>query len=289
MPGLFLDTTIQVDRIIAEDVPDKRAAIEKLLVGFNYHAACSYSRLEFKRVVIQNLALTLHYILEEQSFFRAMQLATRIKRTRRVSTLVNIMAWVGHRVSGTQEVTPRSGIDERLTLQAESFIRNSIAYIWVRFDKSVHSVFDKTECARAREAPRVTKSGGIDASIPAKQCKQKECNNANFLRSHLPAIRRLRDELEKRETEGALLTSELIKAITVLREAEGKWDSLYDYQKCLDIGDLWIHLESLSGGIKSFATTNYKESEVLCPLLDLDVEGSSKRRRRAVESGVARW
>ncbi|OAI47170.1 hypothetical protein AYO44_09970 [Planctomycetaceae bacterium SCGC AG-212-F19] len=272
MPPLFLDTSIQVDRIVAQDWPDKRVPIKNLLDKFDYLATCSYSRLEFKRVVIQNLALTLHYLIEEKSFFRAMQRATRLQRSRRTSTLINIMAWVGHRVDGRAEVSVGSGVDETLTLQAESYIRNGIRSIWKKFDRSVDSVLDKTECKRATEAPRVMPSGEVDASIPESQCRSKECNNANFLRSKLPTIRKMCDELEKIKHRGGTLTDELEEALKTLRSAEGNFDRLYDYQRCLAVGDVWIHLESLAAGIKSFATTNYKESQVLCPIFGLEMK-----------------
>jgi hypothetical protein len=92
---LFVDTSIQVDRFVAENDPARRAPVEALLAGFHYLFACTYSRLEFKRVVIQNLGLTLRYLVEEKSFFGAFHKANRLRQQRRGATLTNIMAWVG--------------------------------------------------------------------------------------------------------------------------------------------------------------------------------------------------
>jgi hypothetical protein len=153
VPPLFLDTTIQVDRIVAEDVPDKRGSIDALLAQFDIHLACSYSRLEFKRVVIQNLALALRYLVEDQSYFLALERATRLTFSRRGTTLVNVLQWVGLKVDDRIEVTIGDSLDVKLSLQAESFVRNGIHFIWSRFDKSVDSVTDKTECKRAVEPP----------------------------------------------------------------------------------------------------------------------------------------
>ena len=49
---LFLDTTIQVDRVLKEQPPELLVNLNTLLAGFDYLLVCSYSRLEFKRVVI---------------------------------------------------------------------------------------------------------------------------------------------------------------------------------------------------------------------------------------------
>jgi hypothetical protein len=57
---LFVDTTIQVDRVLKEQPPERLAALNALLAEFNFLICSSYSRLEFKRVVIQNLALVLN-------------------------------------------------------------------------------------------------------------------------------------------------------------------------------------------------------------------------------------
>jgi hypothetical protein len=53
---------------------------------------------------------------------------------------------------------------------------------------------------------------------------------------------------------------------------EKELDKAYDYKTCLRLGDLWVHLESLAGGVKPFATRNYKESQILCPILGLEMK-----------------
>jgi hypothetical protein len=269
---LFLDTSIQVDRIVAENDPARRTPIERLLAEFDFHLTCSYSRLEFKRVVIQNLALTLRYIGEENSFFRAFHRANRLQRQRRATTLTNIMAWIGYRVTREIEVTAGEGLDLQMALQAGSIIRNAIRYIWRRFDRSVGSVLNGTQCVRATEGPKVMADGSIDASIPESRCREKQCNNANFLRSRLPDIKRLCTELERIKKRGGRITDELEDILATLRQIERDLDKAYDYKTCLAIGDLWMHLECLKGGVKNFATRNYKESEVLCPIFGLKMK-----------------
>lgn len=183
---LFLDTTIQVDRVVKEKPPALLAPVEALLAQFDLLVACSYSRLEYKRVVIQGLALILNYLCNEQSFFRTIQKAQAVGggRSKRASTLVNILAWVGYQLDAQMEVTMGRGIDRELAMRAESYIRNAIPFLWKRFDKSVASIRDGTQCKRATEGPRKTANGSFDTAIPESKCKNKECNNANFFQSN---------------------------------------------------------------------------------------------------------
>jgi hypothetical protein len=269
---LFLDTSIQVDRILAENDPARRIPLETLLAGFDFLVTSSYSRLEFKRVILQNLGLTLRYLCEEGSFFRAIHLANRLQRQRRAATLTNVIAWLGHSLDDSFEIIEGEGLDHSLALQAESFIRNAVRYLWRRFDKSVDSVLNKTQCTRATEGPRLQPNGCLDVSIPESRCREKQCNNANFLRAQLPAIRKVCSHLEKLKKKGGTVTAELDAILTTVRGIEKDLDKAYDYQTCLRIGDLWMHLESLAGGVKPFATRNYKESQVLCPVLGLEMK-----------------
>lgn len=270
---LFLDTTIQVDRVLKEQPPKDLAPLSALLAEFGFLVSCSYSRLEFKRAVIQNLALVLNYLCEEQSFFGAFQRARSVgaARPRRASTLISIMAWVGFQIQDQIEVTLGEGSDRKLALRAESYIRNIIPFLWKRFDRSVNSIRDGTRCRRATEGPRKTANGSFDTAIPQSKCKNKECNNANFFQSNLPSMKRVRDRLQQL-AEGAdksKVTKELTKALEKLTKAISTPSTLYDYKNCVGVGDVWMHLECAVAGIKDFATTNYKESEVLCPIFGL--------------------
>lgn len=284
--ALFLDTTIQVDRVFEED-DAKKAHINHLLNSYEYVVACSYSRLEYKRVVLQNLALCLRYLVEEKSFCLALRRAAALglHRPRRLSTLVGMLSWLGRKASEVNNHDVTRSIDEQLALRCESYIRTNIIFLWHKFDKSVGSVADKTGCARAREAPRRMRSGNLDVEIPQGECRKRQCNNANFLRSNLPIIRKTCHELARMEREGIPLSGELRKARSELAEAIRNPDRLYDYERCLDVGDVWIHLECLASGIKDLATTNYKESQHLCPLMGLSMRRPSDRK--AETSGSA--
>ncbi len=275
---LFLDTTIQVDRLLEERNPQKRQAIEEII---SHHDSCitaSFSRLEYKRVVLQNLALCLRYLVEEKSFLLAMKRAvSQSQYSRRASTLISVLSWLGFQITDLVDVEAGGRWDERLALKCESYVRLNMFYLWARFDKSVDSVVDGLECARAREGPTLAKSGKVQVEIPESRCRKIECNNANFFRSRLPAIKTSYEQLVLLQERGTNLSQELLKAIAELRHAMADPDRLYDYDHCLNIADIWIHLECLASGIKDFATTNYKESQYLCHILDL----------RMVQPGVA--
>ncbi|MBM4070490.1 MAG: hypothetical protein FJ271_16270 [Planctomycetes bacterium] len=132
---------------------------------------------------------------------------------------------------------------------------------------------DSTQCKRATEGPKKTAKGSFDTSIRQSQCKTAQCNNANFFQSNRPLLKRLHAKLQKRNTIGSKteLTPELQTILEALASAIKNPHSLYDYRTCVSIGDVWLHLESKVAGIKDFATTNYKESEILCPSFDLQM------------------
>lgn len=277
---LFLDTTIQVDRVLKEQPPKRLASLNTLLADFDFLVSCSYSRLEFKRVVIQNLALVLNYLCEEQSFFGALQRAQTVGavRPRRASTLISIATWVGLQVQDQIEVTLGQGSDQKLALRAEAYIRNAIPFLWKRFDESVDSIRDGTQCKRATEGPRKTANGSFDVAIPQSKCKTKECNNANFFQSNLLLLKTLRDKLQQlsQEPGKTKLTTELEAVLKTITTSITNPASLYDYKTCVGIGDLWLHLESVVAGVKDFATTNYKESQILCPIFGLTMRQPEK-------------
>jgi hypothetical protein len=263
-----------VDCLIQE-VDDKRIeAIEKLLASHDFLMACSYSRLEYKRVVIQNLALCLRFLVEEKDYFRALQRATAQSqhRPKRVSTLVNMLAWLGWRTDGPTSTETEPDVAEELALRCASYIRTNILFLWKRIDRTVDQVADQTACARAREEPRVSSGGLVIAEIRQGQCRKRQCNNVNFFRSNFPRLRKICDELDVLEKRGAKLSSELQKARAEIHRALKDPIVLFDYKSCLRVGDVWLHLECLVAGIKDFATTNYKESQYLCPILGLQMK-----------------
>src|SRR5207248_470402 len=128
--------------------------------------------------------------------------ATRLRRDRQVRTLVNILKWVGQQTGNQIEITLGSDVDKKLALQAQTYIRNGIRFIWQRFDKSVDSVADATGCQRAKEGPYLKRSGSLETGIPQSRCRNRECRNANFFREKRPELLQLCQELEKIKDRG---------------------------------------------------------------------------------------
>jgi hypothetical protein len=269
---LFLDTTLQVDRVIELSRSERRAKIDLLLSRFGFRLTSRYSKLEFKRVVIQNLGLVLDYLVKTDSFCASMVKASRLgRRPRRAQTLFAILAFVLEQATANQEVVADSSTDRQLTLKAKAYLRNAIRYIWARFDYSVDTVVDHMRCQRATEGPKKVGDLTFDVSIPESKCANRECRNADFFREHLPRIREICTELERMKNSGEELTPELKTILDALRLAETDPGRLINYKNCLAVGDVWIHLESKAANVRDFATRNYKESQVLCPILDLQM------------------
>jgi hypothetical protein len=214
------------------------------------------------------------YLVEEKSFFFAFKRAAALipHRNRKASTLVNILAWLGQKIESGSIVDVGVELDEQLAMQAESYIRTNLIFLWHKFDQSVDGLSDKTECARAKEAPRRTKAGVMLVEIPEGSCKKRECNNSNFFHSNFPTIKKICAELDALEVRGVELSRELMNARDEMRHALKDPTRLYNYDNCMSVGDVWLHLECLVSGIEDFGTTNYKESQHLCPILGLNMK-----------------
>ena len=267
-PG-FLDTSVLVDLILKEAEPSDLAKLESVLAQFDSTLGCAFSRLEFKRVVLRNLSLCLDYLREEGSFFKALLRANRI-RGRRSSTLISILCWIEFNIDREIEVESGEGVDAALAEEAELFVDNAIEWIWERFDTLVDKVVDRMKCNRAAEAPVRSRTNRLDVTVHENRCKDRKCNNANFIRSLLPKAKSLLTSLEKYKGTDDW-TDELEKSHQMLSRAVKHPDVVFDYQNCLKVGDVWIHFECLKAGAQKFVTANYRESKVLCSLLELEM------------------
>lgn len=246
--------------------------IDALLDEYSLQFACSYSKLEYKRVVLQNLALILRYLVDDGKFSSAYRKASRIRGDRKPKTLGNLLSWIMQKVDGSVEVKPGESLDEMLCIRAQSYIRIAISFLWKRFDKSVDSVRNQSNCQRAAEAPIRRSTGTYDLAVHKQKCRDRACNNANFYSSLHIHIISIRDRLEQLEQSGGSeFTDELKKALDMIRRADQDRGLLYDYKNCLAIGDIWIHLEAVAAKVLDFATTNYRESQILCPCLGLNM------------------
>lgn len=264
LTALFLDTTIHVERVFGKShwEPYVRLAGKT--------ATCGFSRLEFKRVIIQNYSLALRYLIEEQSYFGAILRTQKLPRDRQARMLSTVLAFTGQNVDNlTADQT--STIDVELRLRSISYLRNAILGLWEWFECNVDEIVNRMECQRSLEAPKERSGGDIDVTIHAKKCNDGGCNNDNFLRTQLPQIKKIIIRLDAIEATGAKLTDELISIRKALREAlkTNSYAGFQDYQKCLSLGDLWIHLECFAAEFDVIASTNYKESEILAPILGL--------------------
>lgn len=270
-PGsaVFLDTTIQVDRVILKHDSEKCGRAEALVRQFDLRLAASYSRLEYKRVVLQNLALLLNYI-ESGGLTTAFYKISKLTRCRRDSTLNALLGFIFGEF-GTTAVDAGDTLDKQCSMRAAAYIRNAIMVLWYQFDKMVDHIADQTKCQRALEKPVRKKNGTYDLAVHESACRQRTCGIVNLFQSELPRIKHLCESLERRKADGRGLTAELEKALAMLQSAGENSNRLYDYQNCLKVGDVWIHLEAAVAKVEHLATTNVRESEVLCPILDLQM------------------
>jgi hypothetical protein len=264
---VFLDTSIHVG-LFLEDDPARKKGFQRIKKDSPFRVSCAFARLEYKRVVMQNLSLVLDYLSEEGTFAGALLRASRLNRSRRLSTLTQLHAWIHRRAaSGTVETGDDRRMETILAERAKSVLRNAISSAWVKFEKNVDSIVDAMQCQRAREVPREKATGSYDVTVHEQACRNKRCNNANFFRSQWVTLRRLAESIRNLPTDQQ--TEELKEGLKAIEQAERNPSRLFDYDNCLQMGDIWHHLECLQAKVKKFATTNYRESQILCPTLNL--------------------
>ena len=263
---VFLDTTIIVERFFGTD-RNRLNAISTWIPDGTYTMLCEFSRLEYKRVVMQNMSLALRYLCEEGLMSRALIRANSIPRhSRKAQTLISILAWVQNQLGQARiQIELDQNADEILASRAISYLRNALRSAWRRFSKSADSIVNKINCRRALEVPVERPDHSYDLTVHQAACRNKECSNANFFREQGSMMMALKRSLEG--TPEKFMTAELKTALKTIELALGSPHKLYDYNTCLGLSDVWVHLECAVAGMKNLLTTNYKESQVLCPAL----------------------
>ncbi len=78
----------------------------------------------------------------------------------------------------------------------------------------------------------------------------------------MPVIRIVCAKINQLEKRGEPVSEELKTARDELKLALVDRERVYDYQICLKIGDIWLHLESLVAGIKDFGIYRIKARKV---------------------------
>jgi hypothetical protein len=274
----FVDTTIHVDRVLRKQDTQYIKGVDQICAGYDARITSTFSKLEFKNVVLMDLQCVAQWIEEEDSFVAAYGRAMQVQ-SRRSKTLANIAAFVQRGVDTSIEVKKGDSLDAQLKEQALTFIYNAIEYLWLRFDHEVDSVVDNTECRRVREAPERQESGKVTVRNQRSQCRSMACNNVGVYVAQMPRLRRLVEKLRKMEASGDdRMTAELREIVSTYDFVASNRNRLFDFNRCVGLGDLWIHLEAVQTGAEAMITRNYKESTVLCESLNLAMVDPSKTK-----------
>ncbi|HKA06975.1 MAG TPA: hypothetical protein VKD71_06925 [Gemmataceae bacterium] len=126
-----------------------------------------------------------------------------------------------------------------------------------------------------------------DLTIHQSACRNQECGNAKLFRENGSLMKSLKFALERTPTEH--MTEELKKSLRTIDLALKSPIKLYDYNTCLDLSDVWIHLECVKSGMKNLLTTNFSESRVLCPGMGLTMlDATSPPPASALEAKSAK-
>jgi hypothetical protein len=256
--GVFLDTTIQIARLVHSPRTKERIRVE--ISSFD----CSITSLvvwqEFKRRLLKEAQYLLNLLNKYGSYDRTNRHVIDVlpqQRARKQKICLEVLQSI-------VEAAGRRRSDADLTDRARRTLRSLIRGEVRRFKQGVDSVLGDCGCACAKQT--------IIEKIPYKRYEfgtdkcsavASSCGISGFLeekRTELlkiqAAIQALPDTNRTKELSNAgAFISEVVDGATDATKAD----------PCNTVGDLLIALES--SATPYFCTMNVKESSVLCPAL----------------------
>ncbi|MFN8486193.1 MAG: hypothetical protein U0350_01295 [Caldilineaceae bacterium] len=247
MPRLFLETTIQIQRLIYGN--EERQRINQILQPYEV-VTSTYVWMEVQRTIGQDYQYLIDLLLGKQP-----------------TTFAQLLRLLGE---GEQLFSLRSlkrllHIVTRLLDEFKTTTLNPIAVTyWLKeeqqwllhheFFAGIHQILDATHCDLVRPQDKVATEGRISCHrITAR------CNLSDLLKQHGPSIQQLsgkRDVLSALEAK----TQRAIEAV------QNNFDLAKGEQNCWALGDLIIVLECPIDAL--LWTTNVRHFEPLCRALD---------------------
>lgn len=239
---VFLDTTIQIERVTATD--ERQAEIADALMGTQVITS-TYVQGEYLRTLVKD-ALLLYNLIQatEQLYDVETQMANLLNKR---SASRCLLLWASLHRAGIYE---RS----RLLRTLHRYINYSLV---TRFMTGIDELLNTTDCGLAKERPRL-----MEGSYELRtQCTRpvKECSLAELLTTHQAELEVLANGLKGHSDKSLARMSDLCTSILDdPHTARGRNCTWY-------LGDLVIALELPTDA--AIYTTNRRHFEPLCELL----------------------
>jgi len=200
-PTLFLDTTIQIERVVSH--AQRRTQLQETLSPYRLITS-SYVLGEFLRTLVKD-AIQLHQRIEQYAHLDEVITDLGQHPNKRVAS--RMMLILGTLLRGNR--TAQSTFDAQTRLQIQDRLARYIDFgLLDHFFSGLAEIIDNTQCGLARERPAAAFSSTSDGFVYQlrSQCVRhvRECDLAEQMQSWRPELRALADGLTQ-ETDPVLL------------------------------------------------------------------------------------
>jgi hypothetical protein len=151
--------------------------------------------------------------------------------------------------------------DAAALLRLKTQLKIAILNAYKQWSRLTHHEWDGTGCLRAREAPRQSDDGKIDATVPRCWRTRIQCTIHTFFEEN----RDLFIQIEQAVAQKADASEQLKAAAAVIRAALVDPRSLCEDKVCQRVGDVLIAIDG--NKMSTFAANNPSEWELLSLVL----------------------
>ncbi len=248
MSEVFLETTIQIDRILGDEA--SKATIEAHLLEQNVITS-TYVHMEFNRTVVDDFIAVHAAVSAEQHLGDALMRLRQGNRRFRPRSLDRCLHIWGILLNQLED---ESFTREKLLDILELYIEQLLLR---RFMAGVDQVVNATDCDLPKDKPR-SADGRYVLEVTCRR-QTARCRLPGFMSENLNVLEKVRfRSLESSEQELQVIG----ETISV---AQGNWQVAKGQKNCWRLGDLIIVLESPADA--AIYTTNRKHFEPLCAAL----------------------
>lgn len=262
-PTLFLDTTIQIERVVSST--QRRAQLQETLANYRLITS-TYVLGEFLRTLVKD-AVQLHHRIEQYTHLDEVITNLGQHPNKREASRMMLLLETLLRAERT---TPTPAVAAQMRVQVQERLARSVKFALVdHFLFGIDELLDSTQCGLARERPTVAASANAAFFHLRSQCIRavRECDLAERIETWRPQLEAIAAGLAQ-ESDPILvrmgqLARQIIDDPIVARGRNCTWY----------LGDLVIALE-LPADVPLY-TTNRRHFAPLLALLGKKLHGSA--------------
>lgn len=251
--NFFLDTTIQIDRRLAE--PQKLGSLEKSLKQAKYLSTSTYVKMEYRRSLVQDWVYIYNTLCEVEDFG---EILFRIKKLshysqRRMSRMLGSLAWLF--LDGPKDISELKG--KELKEIALHYFKSIIEYSIDDFDDNIDLILNETDCFNAKAVPTFMGEKFDNRTVRCMSSDVK-CRIIEFFNLNINDFKKIYEELSSLPE----LDEEQDRMKHILEKALQHPHNMSYYKNCWRCADAIIAVECPQEDILS--TTNEKHFKPIC-------------------------